>query len=1161
MALTYNKQVRTLDIRGVITLSTGDQINITADDILAYDINESSGSDGLPLGTAEAASYALTISNVGKEYTPAQFDNAEIHMQMGIEDAGKITYSDFGVWYVSEATAPEQSVSIDLNGYDALATLFEVDYGDSEGAYPTTLGSLATTICAASGISLKTSAFRNADIQVSALPDWGDGITLRKIIGYIAACAGGFARIDRSGLLEIVSYADGNTYTLDSDLYTQFTLTNGATFTFNALEVMTVSDESGESDEDTAEDYTRYALDPAIEGNPTNTIRVDYNPLFDAGVANSVVELLDGVSASSASVTWGGDPTVMVGDQLTVTTTDGKVTTILIGSQSVSFSGGLNFSSECSLPSTNAVNSGSYTSSGNVMDGNGNIKANRITNLDKSVVSATIGHFENLTATTVKTDTLLAKIIEAVNLKAQTISAESVTTDVLTATLANIIEATIKKLNAGTIQTDELYAAFAELVTLKVGSITADNIATDKLAAELARITVLVAGTASFDQATIKHLVAEAMNLEFGTAGQVFIKNLAVEYAQMVGAAIGNLCIKASDGNYYRMDVDANGNVTATLTTVTEGEISAGQTGDGQIILETNITASNLSTGNLLATYALINRIDAARISVDELFAREAFISLLRTSKIVDDKSIEMIVGDVEQNAEDIIASRSFSGDTPPTGDLPEGKIWVDTSENPSVIRRWLGLDVTTDAEYSGSGNGKAVETPNGTTAFDQIQQNLTANQNGSGDPTPDNIRWINPGRAKAILTRAGENLIGFDDGTKVSNGVSCVFSDHKISASGACTESWVDLTDHAKVGIQKNKAYTVTFDKAIGYTAVLRLAASSTAELNGYQDVYIYAGDTHASFTADADYSYARIYIGTTTGAEISISDLNVSLTAGSEARNIAYSGESFTLDFGQTVASGTLEWTTGKLVIDKKMLQLDGVTSKVILSSTISKGNIFRVDIPGIKHAESASTVGEVACSHYIATTGNKLYSGTQGVSVSAASDFIQIFDTVRSGMTADEYNSYLAAQYAAGTPVQILYALAEPEEVQLSVLDIRPISGEVNTLSVADGTLTVNYTASGWETVSSLEELNNGLNEALRIANAAVSQEEFQRIVRTDAEGLHVGDNLTDYEVLIDSASVNVVASGKKVSSFSTNFIRLDNMQIRKVRGGLAISVYNG
>ena len=65
----------------------------------------------------------------------------------------------------------------------------------------------------------------------------------------------------------------------------------------------------------------------------------------------------------------------------------------------------------------------------------------------------------------------------------------------------------------------------------------------------------------------------------------------------------------------------------------------------------------------------------------------------------------------------------------------------------------------------------------------------------------------------------------------------------------------------------------------------------------------------------------------------------------------------------------------------------------------------------------------------------------------------------------------------------------------------------------------------------------------------------------MVRIDDAGLHVGDNLTDYEVLLDSASVNVVAAGTRVSTFADKFIRLDNMQIRKVRGGLAISVYNG
>ena len=116
------------------------------------------------------------------------------------------------------------------------------------------------------------------------------------------------------------------------------------------------------------------------------------------------------------------------------------------------------------------------------------------------------------------------------------------------------------------------------------------------------------------------------MNLDYGAAGQVFIRNLAVEYAQMIGASIGNLCIKASDGQYYSIDVDSSGNVTGTLTTVTEQKIDAGQTDSGRVILETSITASEISTSSLLATYALVNQIDAARIDVDQLFARQAFI-------------------------------------------------------------------------------------------------------------------------------------------------------------------------------------------------------------------------------------------------------------------------------------------------------------------------------------------------------------------------------------------------------------------------------------------------------------------------------------------------------------------------------------------------------
>ena len=216
-------------------------------------------------------------------------------------------------------------------------------------------------------------------------------------------------------------------------------------------------------------------------------------------------------------------------------------------------------------------------------------------------------------------------------------------------TYAHIAQACVEALTSGSL----------EAITAKIQSLEASDIQTDTLAAALAAFTVITCGSASFDQATVQHLVAEALNLSFGVGDEVFINNLKVAYAQMVSAAIGNLCIRASDGNYYTIDVDADGNVSATPVTVTEDEIASGQTDAGRVILETDITAEDLSTSNLLATYALINRIDAARIDVDQLFAREAFIANLRTSEIIAGKSLTIIAGEAaeaKQKADNAVA-------------------------------------------------------------------------------------------------------------------------------------------------------------------------------------------------------------------------------------------------------------------------------------------------------------------------------------------------------------------------------------------------------------------------------------------------------------------------------------------------------------------------
>lgn len=252
-------------------------------------------------------------------------------------------------------------------------------------------------------------------------------------------------------------------------------------------------------------------------------------------------------------------------------------------------------------------------------------------------------------------------------ISARHIQAESINTEALQAG-----SVTAEKIAAGAITADKIAADAIDTVTLeaitaKIESLTADDIDTDRLAAALAAFTVVTAGTADFDRATVQHLVAKALNLEFGTAEQVFIKNLAVEFAQMVSASVGELCIKASDGNYYLLDVGENGSVTATKTTVSDSEITAGETSGGKVILETNITAANLNTGNLLATYALVNQIDAARIDVDQLFAREAFINLLRTKEIFGNESITIIA---ER------ANKSFRQEDMPTEGIKLGDTW-----------------------------------------------------------------------------------------------------------------------------------------------------------------------------------------------------------------------------------------------------------------------------------------------------------------------------------------------------------------------------------------------------------------------------------------------------------------------------------------------------
>ena len=85
-----------------------------------------------------------------------------------------------------------------------------------------------------------------------------------------------------------------------------------------------------------------------------------------------------------------------------------------------------------------------------------------------------------------------------------------------------------------------------------------------------------------------------------------------------------------------------------------------------------------------MASYALLNQIDAARIDVDTLFAREAFVDLLRTSRIVGDESLTMIASRISKN----FRQEELPG---PTDNVQPGDTWV----IPSLSAMYQAEDAT----------------------------------------------------------------------------------------------------------------------------------------------------------------------------------------------------------------------------------------------------------------------------------------------------------------------------------------------------------------------------------------------------------------------------------------------------------------------------------
>ena len=136
-----------------------------------------------------------------------------------------------------------------------------------------------------------------------------------------------------------------------------------------------------------------------------------------------------------------------------------------------------------------------------------------------------------------------------------------------------------------------------------------------------------------------------------------------------------------------------------------------------------------------------------------------------------------------------------------------------------------------------------------------------------------------------------------------------------------------------------------------------------------------------------------------------------------------------------------GTVSWPDGTVTHRWARAVLDGT------EEAVQSGNGYVYLSKGLTDAKSG---GKGYCSHY----SYKLWSGigiTGGRVV-----------YLPSGMTADAWKAYLAEQYAAGTPVTMVYELASPVTEAADLPALYAAAGEQTLTHDGNGTLAVTYHA---------------------------------------------------------------------------------------------------
>ena len=333
--------------------------------------------------------------------------------------------------------------------------------------------------------------------------------------------------------------------------------------------------------------------------------------------------------------------------------------------------------------------------------------------------------------------------------------------------------------------------------------------------------------------------------------------------------------------------------------------------------------------------------------------------------------------------------------------------------------------------------------------------------QEGSGTPSPENIRPIK-GRDSVTVTRCGKNLFNpaWMPEKTLNNGLTwTITSDGTVTANGTANGTSYYNSDYFSLPAG---TYTISAMSYFRMSILNRDVGDTTVAA---QQV-----GQPCTFTVETDIQNASLFFATS-GILDNVS-AKPQIEKGTTATTYApYTGQTATLTLPSTIYGGTVDTVSSEGQETRKLLTLDG-TEKWMVSGKFldNKTDWYYVSSKIPNAVNAVPQKGNEICSHYPhADVANA--NTAQGCAIVWGTIRVRWGDTIPDD--ADAWKAYLAAQYAAGTPVQIAYKLAEP--VPFTVTGAQPISAlsGVNTLLTDADSVTVTGRADPIKRITDLED----------------------------------------------------------------------------------------